>query len=146
MGIAENKAAVLAFADRFNAADWPGVADLMDEEFRWVVPTAETIQSGTLKAVSASPLNANRSKEETIALFQQTAMGSVDGKFTITIGTMTAEDDRVAAEAESLAVSQSNGRTYTNKYQYLIYFRSGKMLEFREYQDTLHAFDVWSAP
>jgi ketosteroid isomerase-like protein len=139
----ENKAVLLAFAERFTRSDWEGVAALMDEDFRWVVPAAAKMQSNSLQAVSG--MAANRSKAETLAIYQNTAKGCVDGRFAITIGTMTAEDDRVAAEAESLATSVMTGRVYNNKYQYLIYFRDGKMLEFREYQDTLHAYDVWIA-
>jgi ketosteroid isomerase-like protein len=58
-----------------------------------------------------------------------------------TIHAMTAEGDRVAIEAESLGQHVS-GKTYNNKYHFLLRARGGKIVEWREYMDTMHANDV----
>ncbi len=58
-----------------------------------------------------------------------------------TIHALTAEGDRVAIEAESLGKHVS-GKTYNNKYHFLMRARGGKILEWREYMDTMHANDV----
>jgi len=59
----------------------------------------------------------------------------------IKIKGMTAEDDRVAIEAESHGRHKS-GRTYHNVYHFLMRARDGKIVEWREYLDTMHAADV----
>jgi uncharacterized protein len=59
------------------------------------------------------------------------------GQFSIKVHGVTAEGDRVAVEAESLAPLK-NGRTYNNFYHYLFLFRSGKIYLIKEYNDTLH--------
>ncbi len=58
-----------------------------------------------------------------------------------TIHAMTAEGDRVAIEAESYGRHVS-GKLYNNKYHFLLRARDGKIVEWREYMDTMHASDV----
>jgi ketosteroid isomerase-like protein len=57
---------------------------------------------------------------------------------------LTAEEDRVAMEAESHVANSQNGRVYNNFYHYLFRIRDGKLSLFKEYQDTLHLFDYVS--
>jgi ketosteroid isomerase-like protein len=55
---------------------------------------------------------------------------------------VTAEGDRVAVEAES-HTHLADGRPYENQYHFLIRFDDdGKVLEFKEYLDTLYAFET----
>jgi ketosteroid isomerase-like protein len=56
-----------------------------------------------------------------------------------------AEGDRVALEVVS-AGNLKNGRQYRQEYHMLLTFRDGKIMSVREYLDTQHANDVWSAP
>jgi ketosteroid isomerase-like protein len=58
-----------------------------------------------------------------------------------TIHSITAEDDRVAIEAESLG-QHASGKTYNNHYHFLMRLRDGKIVRFKEYMDTEHATDV----
>jgi uncharacterized protein len=59
---------------------------------------------------------------------------------------MTAEDDRVAVEAD-LCGEHVSGKTYDNQLHYLFIIRDGKIESFKEYFDTMHAHDVLcSAP
>jgi len=48
---------------------------------------------------------------------------------------LTAEDDRVAVEAESFG-EHISGRQYNNKYHFFVRLRDGKIVEFKEYMDT----------
>jgi ketosteroid isomerase-like protein len=48
---------------------------------------------------------------------------------------LTAEEDRVAIQAESFAVHVS-GKPYNNKYHFLMRLRDGFITEFKEYMDT----------
>ena len=58
-----------------------------------------------------------------------------------TIHALTAEGERVAIEAESYGKHVS-GKIYNNRYHFLLRARAGKIVEWREYMDTMHANDV----
>jgi ketosteroid isomerase-like protein len=140
-----NKAIVLAFADAYTRGDWDAIEALCTDDFRWVVPASTRMQSAQLRAQPHVLTGANRSRSEMLEIFKYTRQHSVDGRFSLKINVMTAEEDRVAAEAEGYATSIETGRVYENNYMYLMYFTERKIRLFREYQDTLHAFDVWMA-
>lgn len=55
--------------------------------------------------------------------------------------TLTADEDRVAVEAESYA-PHTNGKIYNNFYHFLMRVRNGKIASVREYLDTMHAKDI----
>lgn len=60
----------------------------------------------------------------------------------MTVLATTAEGDRVAIEAESHG-RLVDGRPYENQYHFLIRFDAdGKVVEFKEYLDTLYAFEA----
>lgn len=65
--------------------------------------------------------------------------GGVKTKF----GAITAEDDRVALEAEIIG-TLPDGRVYTNVYHYLMWFRDGKVLRVKEYLDTQSAAEFFA--
>ena len=58
-------------------------------------------------------------------------------------GAITAEDDRVAVEAEIIG-TLPDGRVYTNVYHYLMGFRDGKVLRVKEYLDTQSATEFFA--
>jgi len=51
---------------------------------------------------------------------------------------MTAEGDRVAIEATSEGTTAA-GRSYSQRYHFLMRVRAGKIVEWKEYMDTEHA-------
>ena len=60
----------------------------------------------------------------------------------MTILSTTAEGDRVAIEAESHG-RLVDGRPYENQYHFLLRFDAdGKVVEFKEYLDTLYVFET----
>ena len=63
------------------------------------------------------------------------------GPMTVDVGAVTAEDDRVCIEMEVHA-AVTGGGTYNNQFHWFIRVRDGMIAEAKEYQDTLHAFDV----
>jgi ketosteroid isomerase-like protein len=73
-------------------------------------------------------------------------MGNIDkiikGNLQLTLKSMTAEDDRVAAEAES-AADIVNGKHYQNHYHFLVVIRGGKIREVKEYHDTKYAAEMF---
>lgn len=52
-----------------------------------------------------------------------------------TIHHLTAEEDRVAVEAESRGMHAS-GKLYNNKYHFFMRYRDGKLVQLKEYMDT----------
>jgi uncharacterized protein len=68
-----------------------------------------------------------------------------DGPLTIDALTFTAEDDRVAVEAEGQAVTVM-GNKYHNKYHYLFIIRDDKISLVKEYMDTGHAAETFPPP
>jgi uncharacterized protein len=64
------------------------------------------------------------------------------GPIKLSLKRTTAEDDRVAVEAESDG-DLVNGKHYHNTYHFLIVVRGGKISEVKEYNDTKYASDVF---
>jgi ketosteroid isomerase-like protein len=61
------------------------------------------------------------------------------------IGDVVAQDDRVWMEAESHS-RLTNGQPYRNYYVFLIQLRDGKVVEYKEFVDTLHVYRVIDSP
>jgi ketosteroid isomerase-like protein len=81
----------------------------------------------------------------TKAEFQAMAAGfqtMLAGTFSMKVHGVTADGDRVAVEAESLA-QLVNGKTYNNSYHFLFLFRDGKICQVKEYNDSLHAAQIF---
>jgi uncharacterized protein len=57
------------------------------------------------------------------------------------IGEIVAQDDRVWMEAESHS-RLTNGQPYRNYYVFLIRLKEGKVVEYKEFVDTLHVHRV----
>jgi ketosteroid isomerase-like protein len=84
--------------------------------------------------MGTTPISGERGKAEAMA-----AAAGVESLFPggmrIAIHNITAEDDRVAIEAESFATHVS-GRPYHNHYHFFMRFRDGKLTVFKGYLDT----------
>jgi ketosteroid isomerase-like protein len=79
--------------------------------------------------------------EETAPLAEK-AMAKFPDGMTFEILTVTAEDNRVLVEATSDA-RMDNGNPYRNQYVFSFYFdEEGRITEFREFWDTLYAFET----
>ena len=100
---------------------------------------------GTCWTAGTLPFSGTRSVAE-LALFMEGILGAFPEGLKFTVKTMTAEGDRVAIEVESFGRHVS-GRTYSNQYHFLMVIRDGKVREFKEYFDTMHANEVlvWGA-
>jgi ketosteroid isomerase-like protein len=62
----------------------------------------------------------------------------------VSFGAVTAEDDRVAIEAE-VRGTLADGRIYTNVYHYLMWFKDGLVLRVKEYLDTQAAAEFFAS-
>ncbi len=141
-----NKQLATAFCVAFSQGDWPRIEDLCADDFRWRAPTSQRRQSAALQHAPLLNADPGWSRSEMLAIFRDTKKRCSDGIFSLSPVAITAEDDRVCVEGLGHAVVAINGRAYDNRYHHLFVCRSGKLTELREYQDTLHLFDVWMAP
>jgi ketosteroid isomerase-like protein len=122
MTIADNKKTVLSFIHSMAAAT-PDET-LLTEDASWWVPGMGNIdREGFFKLVKA---------------FSSLAAGPA----TMTIVAVTAEDDRVAVEADGKATLK-DGRVYANTYHFLFYLRDGKIRHAREHNDTAVARNLF---
>jgi ketosteroid isomerase-like protein len=71
--------------------------------------------------------------------------GLYAGPITMRIGEVTAEEDRVWLEAESEGKLKTGG-TYSNTYVFLLKVRDGKVVEAKEFSDTLYVHDTIDLP
>ena len=68
----------------------------------------------------------------------------VGGGIDFTLHGTTAEQDRVAAEV-SCRAELVNGAVYANQYHMLFRFRNALIIAVKEYNDTLHAHEVFGS-
>lgn len=121
MELTANKQLVQSFFDAMNRGDVDALVALYHSEGRcWT--SGKTLISGTLTL--------NQITQGAGAIFEAFPDG-----LTFTVHAMTAEDDRVAVEAESRGMHAS-GKLYNNLYHFLFRIRDGKVLELKEYMDT----------
>jgi ketosteroid isomerase-like protein len=123
-----NKALVRDFYRLMNERRFPEMWELCVPDGKWDGGRASTDDFASIermKAVIVDPM----------PIF-------ADGGITFTVHSLTAEDDRVAAEVESNA-PLVNGKVYNNHYHMLFVIRDGKIAIVKEYADTAHARDVF---
>jgi ketosteroid isomerase-like protein len=127
MGIAENKQLVLDFLGHYSGARYEAALDMLAEDCEWWLPghPDEFPAAGTVG-------------KDTVRKRLTRNLKLLPGGLEITVGAVTAEDDRVAVEAESKGVLV-NGRLYHNRYHFLFVLRGGRIRLVKEYLDTLHA-------
>ena len=124
---ADNKEIARQFFTALNRADSAAIATLYaDDAVLWT--------AGTL------PFSGRFTKAQAIQ-GMDAILSLFPGGLAFTIKAMTAEGERVAIEAESHGRHVS-GKTYHNQYHFLMIIRDGKVAEFREYMDTMHANEV----
>lgn len=129
-----NKQILREFFTRFTARDIPGALALMAEDCIWLIP-------GKPERMATA---GEYSKERVARLFHR-MLGQLPGGLKMTVKSMIAEGDRVAAEVESEG-DLKNGRRYRQQYHFAFELADGRIRSVREYLDTQHAYDVWLAP
>lgn len=124
-----NKATALTYIEGIGTQDLSGIAKLLRSD-------ATFWQIGKKLELAGS-----HDMAETARLSLK-AISKFPSGMTFTIATITAEGNRVAVEADSNAIL-ANGNPYNNQYVFFFYFDDeGKISEFREYWDTLYAFET----
>jgi ketosteroid isomerase-like protein len=133
MSTEDNKRLVLEFLGHYSAARYDAALDLLAEDCTWWLPghpeefpAAGSVDKATVKRRLAGNLKL------------------LPHGLEITTGAITAEQDRVALEAESRG-TLVNGREYHNSYHFLFVITDGKIRRVKEYLDTLHASEALGA-
>ncbi len=86
------------------------------------------------------PYAGEKTKEEICRYFATPSVFK-DG-LALRVGSMTAEDDRIAVETEVDGVAP-NGKRYNNTFHYLFVLREGKIARVKEYFDSYHAAEIF---
>lgn len=130
MSIEANKQLVLTFLGHYAAGRYDTALDMLAQDCVWWLPghpeefpAAGSVDKETVKRRLAANLKL------------------LPHGLEISTGAITAEDDRVAIEAESKA-TLVNGRLYHNRYHFLFVIRDGQFVLVKEYLDTLHSKEV----
>jgi ketosteroid isomerase-like protein len=166
----ENKKLVGRFIEAINRHDYGAMERLLHPEFRWVTAVVSDdgpnemrkMQSDTLKGKNLHHAKPRLNRAESLDVYHRMFAGDYrnsmasdatvsdessapvhDPKYRLQMDILglTAEEDRVAMEAQSYLLNAANGRVYNNFYHYLFRVKDGQIVLFKEYQDTLHLFD-----
>jgi ketosteroid isomerase-like protein len=125
MSIEENKQMVREFLAHHKHAAITDLLDAMSDDATWWI----------LGKPHLFPSAGTRSKSEMKRVWGN-LFGNMKNGLEMTVIGMVAEGNKVAAEVRSYA-DLTDGRTYENQYHMLFTLRQGKIVEVKEYADTL---------
>ena len=125
MSIQDNKQTVREYLAHFKYAAIADLLDAMSDDATWWI----------LGKPQLFPGAGTKSKADMERIWGSLFNHMKDGLEMTVIG-MVAEGDKVAAEIRSHA-DLTDGRVYENQYHMLFTFRQGKIVEVKEYADTL---------
>ncbi|WP_148288454.1 nuclear transport factor 2 family protein [Ilumatobacter nonamiensis] len=138
------------FVAAWNDADADRLEQLFHPDFRWHIavtdhddPNMRSLQSELLDGMNLPWQQSIYDKAETLEVFR--GIFAATDQFQLELKSVIADGDRAAIEAVGDAINPLNGRRYQNLYCYVFERRDDQLVLFREYQDTLHLFDVWVA-
>ena len=128
MSVDANIDLVTRYFDCMRTFDSAPAAALLADDFVQFVPSPDPTFS------------APKNKADT--LVQMAGVGAMFENFAMEIKGITAQDNRVAVEAESRGTLKS-GKVYNNRYHFLFEIENGRIAKMKEYCDTHHAADVF---
>lgn len=131
MSLESNKQAVRDYLAHFRNADVAGLTNAMSEEATWWILGKPHLFSGA----------GTKTKADMERIWGGLFGHMKDGLEMTVIG-MVAEGDKVAAEIRSQA-DLIDGRVYENQYHMLFTLRQGRIVEVKEYADTLLIADMF---
>jgi ketosteroid isomerase-like protein len=126
------KEIVSHFFATFSTGDVDRILDLLTEDASWWV-------SGNIEGMSGT-----NSKQQLGQLLRAVVPLYRTGALKISPTSMIAEGNLVAAEAESYAELKS-GKVYNNRYHFLVEVDGPKVRRVKEYSDTHHMLETFSA-
>ncbi len=128
MGIEENKAIIKDFFAKFTLTDIDRALDMLADDVIW--------------RLVGEPRRFRYAGAKDKAGFTELIKDFLGGlsEFRWVPNVMTAEDDRVAVEAETFGQS-ADGKKYHNFYHIIFVVRDGKIQNVREFMDPLEVFE-----
>lgn len=127
MSVQENKTLAISFFEASFSGDFDRWRSLMTDDFRYW-------NGGKWK-----------DREGYLAVAERLSQDLIEGEYTMEIGSVTAEDDRVVIEAET-NYDVPGGHHYQNFYAWILQIRDGKILSLKGHADTLHASRIFGNP
>lgn len=129
MSTSENKDVVRRYFDAVNRGDMETITALLDDGVTfWVAPS---LPDGVEFHGKAMVL---RLFTESVGLYD------ADSGLAVQIVTLTADEDRVAAETIIRGKAAAGGGDYENWYHFLFRIDEGRIVSIREHLDSLYAF------
>ena len=119
--IEHNKDVARQFIENLTNNNVPAIIESYDDDVR-LYTMGNTLISGVV--------NKTQAKE-----FAGQVLNAFPKGIKFVIHNLTAEEDRVAIEAESFA-DHVSGKYYNNKYHFFMRLKNGLITEFKEYMDT----------
>lgn len=133
MGVEQHKRIACELVQGLNSGHDDTAFDLLHESASWTVMAHD----------DSFPVSGSMSKAEFVEHIKRFRQAIPSG-IRIAVTGVTAEDGRVAVEAESTA-TLPNGRILNQFYHFLFEIEDGKVRRAREYIDTAHGVAVHSA-
>lgn len=127
---ARNKEITQTFLDIFSTGNVNAILNCLHDNATWWI-------SGKIDGISGT-----YSKTEIGELLSGVTSAYKQGALPVRVLGMTAEEDRVAIEAESYA-ELHNGKIFNNQYHFLLKVADEKVIQVREYSDTLHIYETF---
>ena len=128
MSIEENKQIARNLFDNLSSLKMEAVLDAAAEDVRWFV-------------LGGTYFGETLNKEQLRKSLRSVAIG-VPGGLNLKISRIIAEGDNVVVEAEGNAPT-AGGKIYHNKYVWVLTIRNGKVVEGREFMDTMHVLETF---
>jgi len=129
MTVAANKDVVRRYFDAVNRGDMETITALLDDSASFWVPPS--LPDGV----------EFRGKQMVLKLFTESVgLYDSDAGLSVEIHSLTAEEERVAAELVIRGKSAADGSDYENWYHFLFRIEDGRIVSIREHLDSLYAF------
>jgi ketosteroid isomerase-like protein len=130
-----NRQVVRRYFDAVNSGDIDTISSLFDDEVSFWVPPS--LPDGV----------EFRGKDAVMKLFTESVgLYDTEAGLSVTIHSLTADEDRVAAELVIRSRAAAGGAPYENWYHFLFRIRDGKIVQIREHLDSLYAFRALFVP
>ena len=127
MSISRTKEFIQSFFEAMSEGDTDAIVDAYHPE-------------GRVETMGNTLISGSRGLDE-IKSFAPAVLESFPNKLKFTIKNITAEDNRVAVEAESTGEHVS-GQHYNNQYHFLFELKDEKIYRLKEYMDTELVTDI----
>lgn len=128
-----NEQAVLDFFKTLSSGDLDALSGLLDKDASWEPMVREIPGAGR-----------HQGRDTIINEFLAPVRGAFrPGEPKVDVDVMVSDADRVVAETRAFGHKADDGRVYDNRYVWVFELRGGKVLNIREYMDSLYTARFW---